>query len=272
MDYSRLNINPPANSDQFLPLLADAWDNGISTVVSAGNNGKRTLGDYNPQRFGRADNPLITVGSIDAYGDKSSGNPAEGPRGIGTTDPFLTGSLTVFAQGAEVLLAKPYSSTLFQYGKGSSYAAPQVAGLAAYLAGVPGGGVSTAMGIKQKIVSLSRGNDAVDAPGLIYNGVRELFCSSTNARKSRREAKELSVRQKVKGKGSLPSEDQEIGLETIFANGQLQSSKYANFVSPSLALRCACFSVTNLGAWFSLHALRQRKDPVDSGLARMSRA
>lgn len=54
------------------------------------------------------------------------------------------------------------------------------------------------MNMKQKILSLARGNDAADAPGLIYNGIRELMCPAPNPRKLRRDVKELSAREKVK--------------------------------------------------------------------------
>ena len=52
---------------------------------------------------------------------------------------------------------------------------------------------------KKKIISLSGGGDAVDAPGLIYNRVRELqLARSAPLRgKSRRAAKRLSLREKV---------------------------------------------------------------------------
>ena len=147
------------------------------------------------------DKPLITVASLEASDYRSPRNPPEGPS-LSGFDPFLTGSITIYVQGVLVKIARIYSSTLYRYDSGSSFTAPQVAGLAAYFAGVPGGGPFTAKNKKHKIISLSRGGDAVDAPGLIYNGVRELQLARSP-----------------------------IPRQTEFANGQLCSSRYADFVS-----------------------------------------
>lgn len=233
VDYTRSNIHPPQKSDFFLPLLADAWDSRIATVVSAGNRPELHLGDSTPQRFGREDNPLITVGSIDKYGLESSFTTQEGDSSDGR-DPLLTGHITVFAQGQEVETARPYGdeSNRFIVGSGTSLSAPQVGGLAAYFAGEPGGGPFTAMGIKTKILDYSRGGDADDGRYLINNGVQDLLCSPESPRKSRRKLKQLSVREKVKLEVARQNKDQNPRVETVFANGQLQSSKFAELVSP----------------------------------------
>ncbi|MCJ1423808.1 hypothetical protein MMC29_001693 [Sticta canariensis] len=72
VNNTRLNNHTPQKSDFFHPLFADAWDSSIATVIYAGNNPGLRLGDSTSQRFGREDNPLITVGSIDKYGLQSS--------------------------------------------------------------------------------------------------------------------------------------------------------------------------------------------------------
>ncbi|MCJ1467350.1 hypothetical protein MMC07_005974 [Pseudocyphellaria aurata] len=201
VDYRRLNIINPRQHDFFLPLLADAWDSDVVTVISAGNVGGIHLGDLTPHRYGRPDNPLITVGSLTLGGSKwFEHTPVEAPTVIGV-DPSLTGSLSAWAQGERVKVARPYlRSTPFTYLSGSSYAAPQVAGLAAYFLSEPRGVPLTAMQIKEKIVSLSRTAQAADAPGLIYNGVRALCGQGGPSRKSK--PRGLSVRETTRVKAA----------------------------------------------------------------------
>ena len=55
------------------PILRTAWENDIVFVVAAGNLKSDdeyavVMGDYSPQRYGRADNAIITVNSMDADG------------------------------------------------------------------------------------------------------------------------------------------------------------------------------------------------------------
>ena len=182
-----------------LPLLADAWDNGIVTVVSTGNKPKIKLGDRSPQRYGQENNALITVGSVNERGAISGINTREGA--ASTLDDFrLVGSTTVYAQEIRVKSAKAYGT--YEYLSGSSLAAPQVAGLAAYLAGLPGSRTLSSMEMKQRIVILSRWRGAIDAPGMIYNGVRELgpACRAIMTRKSRRRVNEVSVLEEMEEK------------------------------------------------------------------------
>ncbi|MCJ1427877.1 hypothetical protein MMC29_005783, partial [Sticta canariensis] len=199
VNYGRVNILPPRQSDFMLPLLRDAWDHKIVTVVSVGNQPKWRLGDRSPQRFGRVNNALITVGALDERGERSPANMVEGPA-AGSDEIHLVGSTTVYAQGRKVKAAKAYGT--YEYRSGSSFAAPLVAGLAAYLAGLPGSRTLSSMEMKQKIVILSRSYGAIDAPGLIYNGVRELqqACPPTSPRKARRRMKEVSVREELEEK------------------------------------------------------------------------
>ena len=196
-NYQRLNIVPPRRSDYMLPLLANAWDNGIVTVVTAGNTPWSRLGERSPQRYGREDNALITVGSMDEHGRISPWNTPEGPVSV-VEDFALVGSTTVYAQGERVKTAKPYGT--YHYIDECSFAAPQVAGLAAYLAGLPGSRTLNSMEMKQRILSLSRWHGAIDGAGLIYNGVREQACQAFAASNSRRRVNEASVLEEMEEK------------------------------------------------------------------------
>ena len=186
-----------------LPLLRDAWDNGIVTVVSAGNRPEYRFGDRSPQRYGRDDNPLITVASVDHRGSRSRFNTRPGPSDE-LEDIRLVGSLTVVAMGQEVWSAIAGGDHQTRmYSTGTSFATPQVAGLSAYFQSLPGSTTLSSMEMKEKIESLSRWHDAVDTPGLIYNGVRELAlaCESPTTRRSRRRAKkESSVHEEMEAK------------------------------------------------------------------------
>lgn len=230
VNYGFWNIPSPRRSDYFLPLLADAWTQNIHTIFPSGNVPSEHLGDISPQRYGRETNAIITVGALDPEGRRSPFNTLEGPGSLGQ-DPSLIGSITVFAQGDHVKVAQPYGDSDYEYKYGSSLAAPQVAGLAAYLQGLPGSVTTLSpMDMKRQIISLSRGSDAAGSPGLIYNGVREAVCPDTIM--SRRELKELSVREKVASRRQLLTPGRQRGPPILFSSGQFQSPEIIDLVSP----------------------------------------
>lgn len=72
-------------------MLAEAWASDIVTVVSTGNTRDQNLGAESPQRFGKEDNALITVGSMTADGELWINNPPVGPA-PGGQDPDCTGT------------------------------------------------------------------------------------------------------------------------------------------------------------------------------------
>lgn len=195
-------------------------------MFSAGNKPQNTLGDSSPQRYGTPNNGIISVGSLDAAGRRSLRVTLEGPARDGA-DPHLIGDLTTWAQGSDVKIAKPYGGVInFEYASGTSFAAPQVGGLIAYYQGLPGSQPLSALDAKRKIISLSRGTNSPDAPGLIYNGVRELMCPATTM--SGRDLKKLSVREKVVNRR------QELGPQIMFANGQFVRREFEDMVSRHL--------------------------------------
>ena len=72
-------------------MLAEAWANDIVTVISSGNRPDFRMGERTPQRYGKAYNALITVGSMTADGEIWEGNTPAGTSRDGQ-DPYLTGT------------------------------------------------------------------------------------------------------------------------------------------------------------------------------------
>ena len=160
------------------------------------------IGFWSPQRYGRPDNPLITVGSLDKDGQYSSANSVEGPSPDGV-DPLLTGSLSLYAVGQDIEVPKigTFDAGQYERASGSSFAAPQVAGLAGYISTSPAfGGAqpgpgSIAMARKSQMLALKRRNKAYDALGAAYNGVREIKCEQTTP--ARRDLKKAHYSKKI---------------------------------------------------------------------------
>ncbi|KAF2721518.1 hypothetical protein K431DRAFT_346376 [Polychaeton citri CBS 116435] len=111
-------------------VLEECWANDIITVVAAGNEGEngRSLDEASPQFYGTRDNGLITVGGVNAKGALS----------IQTTfDAGKGGSITVYALAESVDVATHTDNSGSLQRGGTSFAAPAVAGLAAYFASLP---------------------------------------------------------------------------------------------------------------------------------------
>ena len=193
-DYSNSHgLILPTYADAWVPLLLAAWDNDIVTVVGCSNE-RVPLGEENPTRFGRADNPLITVCRLRANGKKSRDVSFVGPSRIGSDadNPKFVGNIDIWAIGEG--LSCPVSNSLligpnqirrpqnsWDYDQvGSSFSTPQISALCSYLAGspqfatIPPG--SVAMKRKTQLVSLSRSDPNFDTLGAAYNGVRQAYC------------------------------------------------------------------------------------------------
>ena len=128
-----------------LDNLQECWDQDIITVVPTGNSGLHggSLDESTPQKLGTASNGLITVGGVDKDGVLHD---------ITTLDAHSGGSISVYAMSKDVVGAdyKTNSGSITE--DGTSFAAPAVAGLAAYFASLPNlgnqwtqGSVATAM-------------------------------------------------------------------------------------------------------------------------------
>lgn len=95
------------------------WNNDVTTVICAGNNEGTSfyLDDKTPQNLGTASNGLITVGGVTSAGVLW---PQTIPsRGFG-------GSISVYAQAQDVIVASISSNTATTSVDGTSVAAPAV--------------------------------------------------------------------------------------------------------------------------------------------------
>lgn len=171
-----------------LPLLAEAWSHDVVTVVSCSNTFVDRFGDTSPQRYGTADNALITVMQVYDDGFPAFRQAIPGPARDGA-DSHLVGSNSIYVDTENIRVATSHEfdpNELYTLSGGASFAAPQIAGLAAYLLGVPyltppqpG---TVAMEMKRRIIQLSRtASPRGAAPigpggGVANNGVYEIFC------------------------------------------------------------------------------------------------
>ncbi|KAL8797125.1 MAG: hypothetical protein Q9195_000592 [Heterodermia aff. obscurata] len=227
VDYMQYGLPIPKHCDVFLPLLAEAWANDIITVVSAGNEPDERMGQRTPQRFGKAYNALITVGSMTAAGEIWESNTPAGPIPDGD-DSSLTGYTDFYALSVDVRVAFP--NFVYSRSSGSSLSTPQAAGLAAYLLGNPVYSSSVdegGFGMKKLLRTLGRQLGPLIPIGfLINNGIRDEFCGSGTKVKGR----ELAGPNYDKhipgslGNESLPTLDRAIGTEFTGGRGQESSS------------------------------------------------
>lgn len=236
VDYARWGIVPPESHDLWLPLLVDAWTADIVTVFSAGNQieGRDIqIGALSPQRFASPLNPMIVVGSVDHFGLASGFNTLIGaaPYARGR-DVHLTGEITVYTMGENVFNLVPgtyhdYSDTA----SGTSFSAPQIAGLAAYFLTLPAYEESWRPGhVAQDLKDLIKSHMRLppispDGPLVAYNGVEDLipFCYRPNLRAKPRSIFNMIAnifKRQKKGQDSV-----------IFEHGKFTDLKYSQQVS-----------------------------------------
>ncbi|KAF9876860.1 hypothetical protein CkaCkLH20_05706 [Colletotrichum karsti] len=128
-----------ANFESFVRMLDM---NGVVFVMSAGNDASIgvKLGDHLPQLLGTETNHLITVGGVHADGTLWHNSEPEGRSTEGVdANSGGRGSVTVYAQSKDVIACNgdPSDTVGTTPRDGTSFAAPAVAGLAAYFLGHP---------------------------------------------------------------------------------------------------------------------------------------
>ncbi|KAL9628273.1 MAG: hypothetical protein Q9164_007339, partial [Protoblastenia rupestris] len=182
IDYHKWKLPRPFHMDFFLPLLQEAWENDIVTVVACGNNRHKVRGQFSPQRYGRINNPLITVSSVDGYGVPSIENTPVGAS-MNTNDESCKGSDDISAKGVDMLCAHFEHNDKYSKWSGSSLAAPQVAGLAAYYLALPSTDLpkgNVAMQVKDALLRQKRSEHlgSPDGHGCATNWEEEIFCGT----------------------------------------------------------------------------------------------
>lgn len=205
------------------------------TVFAAGNDNAGDdpyIGSLSPQRFANSQNPMIVVGSVDHFGRASDFNKLVGPALTAHgRDVFLAGEMTTFAMGENVDTIVPGEYFDYDHSNGTSFAAPQIAGLAAYFLTLPTlhwESYRVAQDMKNFIQRYNRMSPrSPDGVFVAYNGVHELlpFCQPPGPSVR---AKPRSIFYHIANIFRREKEEKEI---VIFENGKLTDPKYSNQVS-----------------------------------------
>ncbi|KAI4198895.1 MAG: hypothetical protein LQ350_004960 [Teloschistes chrysophthalmus] len=188
------NLPRPGGADIWVPMMAQCIQQGVPVVLAAGNTNlivaeATTQGWLNPQRFATAQNFIINVGFVDGDGNKS---PLNLPTGRGGDGSPLEGTFSVYAMAKDIIIADLNPTDPYRTRSGTSFAAPQIAALAAYYLTLPNTVLPEThlipMAVKNHITGLAR-DDSFDGEGVAYNGVREALCAPiTNPKRNRRAA------------------------------------------------------------------------------------
>ncbi|KAL8837209.1 MAG: hypothetical protein Q9176_005840 [Flavoplaca citrina] len=239
-DYQRWGLVEPEHPDFSLPLLADCWAADIVTVFALGNKNdpeeEDLLGAISPQRHANRNNPIILVGSVNADGVPDGYNkdigPASDARG---RDLQLVGENTIYALGDDVDVIVSGAEQGSEKVDGTSFAAPQIAGLAAYFLTLPGSVWSpghVAQSIKDHIVAKKRkAPGSPDGFNVAYNAREEILrCppGSSGSKKSRRRFIDYTAVADYFTNVYRRQKRSKSEETTIFKDGRLTDQKYSN--------------------------------------------
>ena len=235
-DYRPWSLQSSAG-DVMKPLLRDAWIADIVTVISTGNKpennqGPFFMGEVSPQRFANSQNALIAVASANELGQPDWGNLP-----IGTArdspDQHLAGEHTIYANGVRVPVPLHGTQNGFENKRGSSFAAPQVAGLAAYFLSLPlqpPAPGTVALSIKRKLLQLADPS-GTRSPAVAYNHVWE-DCTPNGGNGKRSWHTSLGfLRRSLWQRASTASN---IKAKTVYKNGKVLDQRIAKYVSAAL--------------------------------------
>ncbi|KAL8879344.1 MAG: hypothetical protein Q9198_003024 [Flavoplaca austrocitrina] len=239
-DYQRWGLVEPEHPDFFLPLLADCWAADIVTVFALGNKNdpeeEDLLGAISPQRHANRNNPIILVGSVNADGVPDGYNkdigPASDARG---RDLQFVGENIIYALGDDVDVIVSGAEQGSEKVDGTSFAAPQIAGLAAYFLTLPGSVWSpghVAQSIKDHIVAKKRkAPGSPDGFNVAYNAIEEILrCppGSSGSKKSRRRFIDYTAVADYFTNVYRRQKRSKSEETTIFKDGRLTDQKYSN--------------------------------------------
>ncbi|KAJ5570076.1 uncharacterized protein N7459_009506 [Penicillium hispanicum] len=165
LSYSLDDNDVKDDLDKYRSLYQNMIDKGALLVTTAGNDGQKPVDSY-PAIFAKEDSfkdNLIVVGAVDVLG-----NPARFSQNGPLVDTWAPGTIDA-KTGIECAAKQGVDTT--REGKGTSYAAPQVAGLAAYLYSIDPSlrGSGAAGKIKARIKSLDYARVG-NGPECIWNG------------------------------------------------------------------------------------------------------
>ncbi|KAK3049051.1 hypothetical protein LTR09_009705 [Extremus antarcticus] len=217
-DAKNLNIPDP----MMQTMLQDAWDAGIVTIVAAGNDGGTTA-KATPQRLGTTDNGLITVGGIQNDGSIWPQSVRQGTRG----------SLTISAVSAALTCASNQDVSGTQQRDGTTFAAPQVAGLVAYFMSIPslysqfsaGGAKGVPAAVKKYLTDVGYSR-AAGGPLAAYNQAEDAICLAEAGGNNKRtlQARDDPTLQPILSDGTIVASDVNIPCKATTAQSATSAS------------------------------------------------
>jgi subtilisin family serine protease len=122
LSYGFRRSENPGKTAILQRALTECWNNGITVVIAAGNEGDEShLDEFTPQNLGAISNELITVGGVDREGKYFSGTNNDPTGG--------QGAVNLYAGAIDVISAVKTGDHDTSADTGTSFAAPAVVSL-----------------------------------------------------------------------------------------------------------------------------------------------